>query len=82
MKIKSANGVVGCLLRVHDIQNKYVFRVYDQLGGFIDYDIDHSDLVVKIIDEDSAFYETDNGDFILDHSPETLGLSTKNENLS
>ena len=52
---------------------------YDSDGkdGFKDYDIYHSDLVVKIDDTDATFYEHEDGRMILDHSPETLGI--KNE---
>ena len=39
-----------------------------------DYNLDHSDLVVKINDADATFYEYENGQMSLDHSPETLGL--------
>lgn len=70
--IKSADGVDGCLIYVHGL-NTYVFRVYDGYGKFIDYDILHCDLGVRIEDKDATFYKV--GDkYILDHSPETLGL--------
>jgi len=72
MKIESANGVEGCLIYSHGTNN-FQFRVYDK-DGFRDYDIYHSDLVVKIDDADATFYEHDDGRMILDHSPETLGL--------
>ena len=75
MKIESANGVEGCLIYVHGA-NTYQFRVYGK-DGFKDYDIYHSDLVVKIDDKDAFFYEHEDGRMMIDHSPETLGI--KNE---
>jgi hypothetical protein len=46
--------------------------VYDKDHNFVDYDIMHSDLKVKIQDQDACFY---NGNKIktLDHAPSTLG---------
>jgi len=70
-KPKSANGVKGCIL---PIGNLWVFRVYDEDGEFTDYDIYHSDLQVTINDVDAYFYERENGEPYLDHSPETLGI--------
>lgn len=47
-----------------------MFRVYhDQT--FTDYDIRHADLEIEIVDPDAAFYDGE----ILDHSPETLGIT-------
>lgn len=58
-------------MRSLDGHGQLVFRVYHPAGGgFTDYDIDHTDLQVKITDEDAYFY----GGKILDHAPETLGL--------
>ena len=65
-----ATGAEGYILRSLDGQGQLVFRVYQNHGEFIDYDIDHTELKVKIVDEDAYFY----GDKILDHAPETLGL--------
>ncbi len=72
MKIENANGAEGCLIYSH-ITQKFFFRVYDN-GSFKDYDIDHSDLFVRIDDKDACFYEREDGHMTLDHSPETLGL--------
>ena len=70
MKIKLANGVTGHLIRNgFEMQ----FRVYDENQQFTDYDLNHSDLCVTILDEDSAFYSDPQSDS-LDHSPETLGI--------
>jgi hypothetical protein len=76
MKIISANGTEGVLIYNHG-SGTYSFRVYHTDYTFKDYDILHSDLVVKITDEDAFFYEQADGNFKLDHSPDTLGL--KNE---
>jgi hypothetical protein len=69
--IKSANGVTGSLLPVG---RTWVFRVYHDNGDFTDYDIFHSDLQVTINDADAYFYERENGELYLDHSPQTLGI--------
>jgi hypothetical protein len=43
--------------------------------GFIDYYLRHCDLSIRILDEDSAFYDFGSGNTpLLDHAPETLGL--------
>lgn len=71
MKIKTADKASGHLLYVHGA-GKYVFRVYHEDGTFIDYDIAHCDLCVTIEDQDAYFY-SDAGRNVLDHSPSTLG---------
>jgi hypothetical protein len=71
MTAKSANGVSGVLLPVG---RTWVFRVYHDNGEFTDYDIFHSDLQVTINDEDAYFYEREDGESYLDHSPQTLGI--------
>jgi hypothetical protein len=73
VEITSATGVEGHLLYCH-VEDKYQFRVYDKNHNFIDYDIKHCDLLVKIIDEDASFYKVHDSTYILDHTPETLGL--------
>lgn len=69
-KVSDANGVEGYLIHTMDT---WQFRVYDDQGGFKDYDIHHSDLGVKIVDQDAEFYEYEDGTTILDHSRGTLG---------
>jgi len=49
------------------------FRIYHGQHDFTDYDIRHNDLEIEIVDPDATFY---NG-HILDHSPETLGINSK-----
>lgn len=70
---KSADKTSGHLLRTFDPSNQIVFRVYNNDGTFIDYDIHHCDLHITINDKDAYFYSSDGLDR-LDHSPETLGL--------
>jgi hypothetical protein len=72
MKIKPANGVRGHLLYIHDKHDSYVFRVYDSEHNFVDYDLLHCDLTVTIDDEDAYFYSDEQGN-TLDHAPSTLG---------
>jgi hypothetical protein len=66
----SANGITGQL--IYTATGKYMFRVYDDKHGFVDYDLYHADLTITINDDDAYFYD---GDFnkYLDHAPETLG---------
>ena len=73
LKIKSANGLTGCLIYVGNDQ--YKIRVYDdhKLSMFKDYDIKHSDLFFEISDEDAYLYE-DGEHCWIDHSPNTLGI--------
>lgn len=75
-KVRSANGVEGDLCVRSD--GSYFLRVKDlkSAEGFVDYDLRHSDLHVRIIDEDAAFYDFGaNHDSLLDHAPTTLGLA-------
>ena len=67
---QSANGVTGHLLQLFTGQT--VFRVYDSNRNFVDYDLRHTDLCVKITDEDAYFYRDEYTD-ALDHSPAALG---------
>jgi hypothetical protein len=74
--VRSANGVEGDLCTRSD--GSYFLRVKDDQAavGFVDYDLRHSDLRVRIIDEDAAFYDFGaNRDPLLDHAPATLGLA-------
>ena len=74
MKVKSANGISGCLIHLFD--GNYALRVYDEQDGtFIDYNLLHSDLLITINDEDACLYTHDDGNTYLDHSPETLGIT-------
>ena len=48
-------------------------RVYDEDRSYKDMTIYHSDLFVEIEDDDAFIYECD-GDYYIDHSPQTLGI--------
>jgi hypothetical protein len=72
MKIESADGQEGYLIWCGG--DRYVFRIYKQApDNFVDYDLRHSDMRVKIVDSDAFFYVDDKGACI-DHSPDTLGI--------
>jgi hypothetical protein len=71
MQTKLANGVTGHLLYTAD--GTYRFRVYGENYTFVDYKLHHCDLMVTIVDPDSAFYHYEDGD-ILDHAQTTLGI--------
>jgi hypothetical protein len=71
VKIESADGQEGLLIWCGG--DRYVFRIYNEVHDFVDYDLRHSDMRVKIIDSDAFFYSDEKGDCI-DHSPDTLGI--------
>ncbi len=74
MRVKSAKGVKGFILRTFDKEGlNYVFRVYHEDGNFSDYSIDHCDLEITIEDEDAFFYEKGES-MVLDYGLNTLGL--------
>lgn len=73
MRVKSADGLAGCLIYCGD--QVYRFRVYEDDGSFKDYDLLHSDLSVVIQDKDAYLYDDYGGTAKLDHSPETLGVT-------
>jgi hypothetical protein len=70
-KIESADGREGYLIWCGG--DRYVFRIYTQAPDeFVDYDLRHTDMKVKIVDSDAFFYSDEQGDCV-DHSPATLG---------
>ena len=72
MKIESADGREGILIWCGG--DRYVFRIYiNAPEEFVDYDICHTDMTIKIVDPDAFFYSNEKGDYI-DHSPATLGI--------
>jgi hypothetical protein len=77
MKIESADGQEGYLIWCGG--DRYVFRIYDKghINKFVDYDLRHSDMRVRIVDSDAFFYTDEQGSTI-DHSPETLGINRGN----
>jgi hypothetical protein len=70
--VKCAKETEGHL--IYTAMGEFMFRVYNPDKTFTDYRILHSDLLLKITDEDAVFYEDKNGTPVLDHSPSTLGL--------
>jgi hypothetical protein len=72
VKIESADGREGYLIWCGG--DHYVFRIYTAAPDeFVDYDICHTDMRVKIIDSDAFFY-TDGEEARVDHAPATLGI--------
>lgn len=71
----SANDVKGILCRTIPPE-QFFFRVYHGDGNFDDYRILHDDLSVTIDDELASFYEDENGEKFLDHSPQVFGWET------
>lgn len=71
--LKSANGLVGCLIYCAD--GKYRLRVYDEhkMSMFEDYEIAIGELFFEINDEDAYLYVNSRGTKYIDHSPKTLG---------
>jgi len=71
VKIESADGQEGYLIWCGG--DRYVFRIYNEAHDFVDYDIRHSDMRIRVIDSDAFFYSDNQGNTI-DHSPATLGI--------
>lgn len=72
---RSAAGVSGVICR-DAFHGQPFFRVYDEAGEFIDYELRHDDLSVTISPEAMAsFYRVGERD-VLDHSPQVLGLES------
>jgi hypothetical protein len=74
MEEKSADGLVGCL--IFDLSGRAMFRVYDdyEKGNFVDYEIKHHDLKIKIKDK-SAYIKIDGDECYLDYSEKVIGRS-------
>lgn len=72
MKTKPAQGLTGFIIET--VYGLNVFRVYRGDHSFTDYELRHGDLEVMIVDKDAVLYELDDGENMLDHSPETLGI--------
>jgi len=69
-EVTDAKGVEGFLL--YDF-NHFWFRIYNDDYSFNDYKILHHDMKIKIIDSGTSFYETEDGEKYIDHSPKALG---------
>lgn len=74
--IENFKEKTGLLLR--SFGGHLFFREIRDDGSFIDYEILHSDLAIQICDDEAAVYEI-NGAYVIDHTPETLGLKTDSE---
>ena len=71
-KIESADGREGYLIWCGG--DRYVFRIYsDAPHEFVDYDLRHTDMRVKIVDSDAFFYSDEQGAWVY-HAPATLGI--------
>ncbi|MBU1309984.1 MAG: hypothetical protein KKE30_10675 [Gammaproteobacteria bacterium] len=66
-----AANVRGVLVSTAD---GYCFRVYDNSGDFIDYQLLHDDLEVTIDSSALASFYQNDDIAVLDHSPAVLGL--------
>jgi hypothetical protein len=62
---KPAAGVTGYLIRVGD---SFMFRVQNKDFTFVDYDILHYDLEIKILEDDAVLYRSEFGNY-LDYPP-------------
>ena len=70
--VKPAKGIKGFIMRGSDMEGNrfYYFRVYDEghIHKFIDYDIEHFDLEVEILESDAVLYQSEYGNYI-DYTP-------------
>jgi len=75
-KWEQAYGTKGCLIRLMTDPEQYIFRIYDETYGFIDYEITHHDLDMIIDDKTAAFYSK-NGKYYLDYTPDSMQVESK-----
>lgn len=73
MKEISAHNAEGILIW-DPISKRVLFRKYNPDYTFVDYQLTHPDLCVKIIDDDAAFY-SDNDKHYLDISSAGMKVS-------
>ena len=66
-KIKNMKGIL-----CRDVWGKVFIRAKGPDGTERDYRIDHCDLSIRVQDDDAYAYEKD-GQWIIDHGPDTLG---------
>jgi hypothetical protein len=71
-EVTDAANVRGFLINTAD---GYYFRVYDNSGDFIDYQLLHDDLEVTINSSALASFYRNDDIAVLDHSPAVLGLN-------
>lgn len=67
-----AIGQRGVLIR--SLDDSVLFRVYDHLGDFVDYDITHHDCEIVIIDPSAALITNSHGAF-LDYTAESMSTT-------
>ena len=67
-----AIGQRGVLIR--SLDGAVLFRVYDHLGDFVDYDITHYDCEIVVIDPSAALITNSQGAF-LDYTAESMSLT-------
>lgn len=70
--VQRFNEKSGILIKC--LNGSLAFREYLADESFTDFEILHSDLSIKIDEEEAAIYEID-GHYVIDHAPETLGLT-------
>lgn len=68
---KAAIGTKGFIMRSTN-PGEHFFRVYDNDGGFIDYDIMHYDMEVQILEDSAVLVKTSDSNYI-DYSAKVLG---------
>lgn len=71
--VTPADGVKGVLIRA--LNGALMFRVYRDRERFTDYEIRHDDLNVTIDKDALATFYKVGENYVLDHSPQVLGLN-------
>jgi len=74
MCIKTAKGVKGFILGAGLNYPPVFFRVYDEEGGFKDYNLLHNDLEIEIICDDAILEEKSEGGNTLDYTHAIRGV--------
>jgi hypothetical protein len=74
-EVEPAKGTYGMLL-VSGAGDRYFLRVRHGTE-FLDYRLAHSDVEIRIVDNDAFFYRAGD-DLWLDHAPKSLGLEILN----
>ena len=77
---KPADGTRGFLIRTFDDKTgamEMYFRIYwGANGNFTDYNINHDDLEVEILDDFASFYDAPGQEPTLDYDSRTLGRTS------
>lgn len=72
-EVTPAAGIRGLLCK-SAVDGSYFFRVNEPNGDFTDYELRHDDLEIIISEDAMASLYRARNNYILDHSPEVLGL--------